>query len=121
MVTRDLAERLCNVAPERFAFAVVDDGWYASFSLTNIENDSEYDWSLTNHLKQFDETILYASAWALNEMRTWDKDNGFMGLTYSEQIYWLRSQVMNLEVDNLEPITILDLFCEWKETFGVKE
>jgi hypothetical protein len=110
-ITKELAKRLCKVAPERFAFWQEEEStWGCTFLLGT-------DWGLADHSRRFTETILYASAWALNEMRSWDKENGFKGLTYSEQVYWLRSQVMNLTVDNLEPVTVLELFCEWKETF----
>jgi hypothetical protein len=112
MVTKTLAERLCKVAPERFAFSVVGNGWYAPFSL--IEHDSKYDRSLANHLKQFEDIILYASAWALNEMRTTQKNS-------PAQAVWLGQNLFSVPVINLTPVRILELFCEWKEMFEEKE
>lgn len=118
-ITRELAERLCKVAPERFAFAVVDGGWYSTFTLQDGDCRGDYEWSLANHLKQFEDTILYASAWALNEMKerlnVLDTiDN--LSIQQDEEYTFLWEFLVN---ENLrtDPVRVLEEYAQWGERY----
>lgn len=119
-MTRQLAERLAKVNPERFKFWNEPDDKFCLAYFLYGGNRVEL---VHTHFAVEPESISYAAAYCLSEMRErWESIRVFAGDQLSDdqrkQKWFLRIELFDRPISDLDDELIFQTYCEWIETFG---